>query len=239
LIEAHLKKLRARDSLTRVEEEAIRGLVGNVIEVPADRTVVRHGETLSQSLLLLSGWLARAKDLPTGQRQIAELHVAGDFADLHGFTLKSLDHDVITLSRAEIATVPHERLTRLTEHFPHLTRLYWLMTNIDAAIQREWTLSLGRRTAIARMAHLLCELNDRLSLVGLVDNNSFEFPLTQMEFGECLGLTSVHVNRTLQELRRRDLIQLQNRRVTIFDLDALKGVAQFNDAYLYMHKRAR
>ena len=239
MIEAHLKKLRARDSLTRVEEEAIRGLVGNVIEVPADRTVVRHGETLSQSLLLLSGWLARAKDLPTGQRQIAELHVAGDFADLHGFTLKSLDHDVITLSRAEIATVPHERLTRLTEHFPHLTRLYWLMTNIDAAIQREWTLSLGRRTAIARMAHLLCELNDRLSLVGLVDNNSFEFPLTQMEFGECLGLTSVHVNRTLQELRRRDLIQLQNRRVTIFDLDALKGVAQFNDAYLYMHKRAR
>ena len=239
MIETHLKKLRARDSVSREEEEAIRGLVGSVIEVPADKTVVRHEETLNHSLLLLSGWLARAKDLPSGQRQIAELHVAGDFADLHGFTLKYLDHDVITVTRVRIATVPHERLTELTERFPHLTRLYWLMTNIDAAIQREWTLSLGRRTAIARMAHLLCELNERLSLVGLVENNAFEFPLTQVEFGECLGLTSVHVNRTLQELRRRELIELENRRVAIFDLDALKRVAQFDDAYLYMHKNGR
>jgi len=239
LIETHLKKLRARDSVSREEEAAIRGLVGSVIEVPADKTVVRHEETLNHSLLLLSGWLARAKDLPSGQRQIAELHVAGDFADLHGFTLKYLDHDVITVTRVRIATVPHERLTELTERFPHLTRLYWLMTNIDAAIQREWTLSLGRRTAIARMAHLLCELNERLSLVGLVENNAFEFPLTQVEFGECLGLTSVHVNRTLQELRRRELIELENRRVAIFDLDALKRVAQFDDAYLYMHKSGR
>lgn len=239
MIETHLKKLRARDSVSREEEAAIRGLVGSVIEVPADKTVVRHEETLNHSLLLLSGWLARAKDLPSGQRQIAELHVAGDFADLHGFTLKYLDHDVITVTRVRIATVPHERLTELTERFPHLTRLYWLMTNIDAAIQREWTLSLGRRTAIARMAHLLCELNERLSLVGLVENNAFEFPLTQVEFGECLGLTSVHVNRTLQELRRRELIELENRRVAIFDLDALKRVAQFDDAYLYMHKSGR
>ena len=239
MIETHLKKLRARDSVSREEEAAIRGLVGSVIEVPADKTIVRHEETLNHSLLLLSGWLARAKDLPSGQRQIAELHVAGDFADLHGFTLKYLDHDVITVTRVRIATVPHERLTEMTERFPHLTRLYWLMTNIDAAIQREWTLSLGRRTAIARMAHLLCELNERLSLVGLVENNAFEFPLTQVEFGECLGLTSVHVNRTLQELRRRELIELENRRVAIFDLDALKRVAQFDDAYLYMHKNGR
>ena len=239
MIEAHIQKLRARDHVSREEEDAIRGLIGGVIEVPADKTLVRHGEQLNQSLLLISGWLARAKDLPSGQRQIAELHVSGDFADLHAFTLKYLDHDVITVTRAEIAVVPHERLTELTERFPHLTRLYWFMTNIDAAIQREWTLSLGRRTAIARMAHLLCELNARLGIVGLVQDNSFDFPLTQVEFGECLGLTSVHVNRTLQELRRRNLIELQSRRVTIFDLDALKSVAQFDDAYLYLHKRGR
>ena len=238
MIEAHLQKLRARDQVSREEEEAIRALVANVIDVPADKTLVRHGEQLNQSMLLVSGWLARAKDLPSGQRQIAELHVAGDFADLHAFTLKYLDHDVITVTRARIAIVPHERLTDLSERFPHLTRLYWFMTNIDAAIQREWTLSLGRRSAIARMSHLLCELNARLGIVGLVEANSFDFPLTQVEFGECLGLTSVHVNRTLQELRRRKLIELQSRRVTIFDLDALKNVAQFDDAYLYLQKRA-
>ncbi|HZU50651.1 MAG TPA: Crp/Fnr family transcriptional regulator [Sphingomicrobium sp.] len=239
MIEAHLKKLRARDSISDEEEQAVRGLVESVIEVKPDRTVVRHGEELNQSMLLLSGWLARAKDLPSGQRQIAELHVAGDFADLHGFSLKYLDHDVITITRARIGLVPHERLKELTERFPHLTRIYWALTNIDAAIQREWTLSLGRRSAIARMAHLLCELNVRLGLVDLTQGNSFDFPLTQVEFGECLGLTSVHVNRTLQELRRRGLIELQSRRVTIFDLEALKGVAEFDNAYLYLQQRPR
>lgn len=239
LIEAHLKKLGARDRVTAEEEQAIRRLIAEVVDVPPDKTLVRHGEMLSQSMLLLSGWLARVKDLATGQRQIAELHVAGDFADLHSFTLKYLDHDVISMTRVKIGIVPHARLIELTERFPHLARLYWAMTNIDAAIQREWTLSLGRRSAIARMAHLICELNERLSLVDLVDNNSFDFPLTQVEFGECLGLTSVHVNRTLQELRRRKLIELQNRRVTIFDLQALKGLAQFDDAYLYLQRVPR
>lgn len=239
MIEEHLKKLRARDSISAEEERAVRALVANVIEMPQDKTVVRHGEELNQSMILLSGWLARAKDLPSGQRQIAELHVAGDFADLHGFSLKYLDHDVISITRCRIALVPHDRLKDMTEHFPHLARVYWAMTNIDAAIQREWTLSLGRRSAIARMAHLLCELSVRLGLVGLTEGNSFEFPLTQVEFGECLGLTSVHVNRTLQELRRRGLIELHSRRVTIFDLDALKGVAEFDDAYLYLERRPR
>lgn len=239
MIEAHLKKLRARDSISAEEEQAVRGLIADVIETKPDKTLVRHGEELSQSMLLLSGWLARAKDLPSGQRQIAELHVTGDFADLHAFSLKYLDHDVISITNARIALVPHERLKEMTERFPHLSRVYWAMTNIDAAIQREWTLSLGRRSAIARMAHLLCELNVRLALVGLAEGNSFDFPMTQVEFGECLGLTSVHVNRTLQELRRRELIELQNRRVTIFDLEALKALAEFDDAYLYLQRRAR
>jgi CRP-like cAMP-binding protein len=239
MIEVHLKKLRARDTISAEEEQAVRGLVAEVIEVQQDRTIVRHGEQLNQSMLLLSGWLARAKDLPSGQRQIAELHVAGDFADLHGFTLKRLDHDVISMTRCRIALVPHDRLKELTDKQPHLARVYWAMTNIDAAIQREWTLSLGRRSAIARMAHLLCELNVRLGIVGLSDNNSFDFPLTQVEFGECLGLTSVHVNRTLQELRRRELIEIQSRRVRIFDFEALKGVAEFDPAYLYLEKQPR
>lgn len=239
MIEAHLLKLRARDTISAEEEKAVSGLIANVIEVPQDKTLVRHGEELNQSMLLLSGWLARAKDLPSGQRQIAELHVAGDFADLHGFSLKYLDHDVISITPARIGLVPHERLQVLTETFPHLARVYWAMTNIDAAIQREWTLSLGRRSAIARMAHLLCEMNVRLALVGLSEANSFEFPLTQVEFGECLGLTSVHVNRTLQELRRRQLIELQSRRVTIFDLDALKAVAEFDQSYLYLQRHPR
>jgi CRP-like cAMP-binding protein len=239
MIEAHLKKLRMRDDISAEEEQAIRDLVGEVVEFDADRTVVRHGEELQNSLLLLSGWLARAKDLASGQRQLAELHVAGDFADLHGFTLKRLDHDVISLTRCRIALVPHPRLKELTDKFPHIARVYWLMTNIDASIQREWTLSLGRRSAIARMAQLFCELNVRLAIVGLAQNDSYEFPLTQVEVGECLGLTSVHVNRTIQEMRRQGLVDWQGGRLTIHDLDALKRVAEFDGTYLYVEKRPR
>jgi CRP-like cAMP-binding protein len=189
--------------------------------------------------MLLEGWMARAKDLQSGQRQLAELQVAGDFVDLHGFVLKRLDHDLITLSPCRIAVVPHDRLTALTERFPHLTRLYWFMTNLDAAIQREWTLSLGRRTALSRLAQLFCELRVRLGIVGLAKDDRFDFPLTQVEVGECLGLTSVHVNRTLQELRRRGIVELAGRQLRILDLPALEDIAEFDDAYLYLDKHRR
>lgn len=239
MINVHLKKLRARDDISAEEEEVIRGLVSQVIEIPEDRTFIRHGEALHQSTLLLQGWLARAKDLPSGQRQIAELHVAGDFVDLHGFTLKHLDHDIVSMSQCRLALVPHDRLMDLTERFPHLARVYWFNTNLDAAIHREWTLSLGRRSALGRMAHLFCELNVRLALVGQSDGDSYEFPLTQVELGECLGLTAVHVNRTLQELRRMGVVELQNRRVRILDLDVLKEIAGFDPSYLYLERRRR
>lgn len=239
MIEVHLRKLRARHDISAQEEQVIRDLIGEVIEIPADRVFVRHGEELHQSTLLLDGWLARAKDLPSGQRQIAEIHIPGDFADLHAFTLKHLDHDIVSVTPCRLALVPHDRLLELTERYPHLTRVYWFATNLDAAIHREWTLSLGRRSARSRMAHLFCELNVRLGIVGLSEGSSYDFPLTQIELGECLGLTAVHVNRTLQELRRMGVLEVQNRRVTILDVAALKSVADFDPAYLYLEKRSR
>jgi CRP-like cAMP-binding protein len=233
MIERHLSKLRVRDDISAAEEREIRNLISHVVEVPADRTFIRHSQDLKESTLLLDGWMARAKDLASGQRQLAELHVPGDFVDLHGFTLKRLDHDVISITRCTVGIVPHDRLKAMTERFPHLTRVYWLMTNMDAAIQREWTLSLGKRSAIARMAQLFCELLVRLGVAGVADELSYDFPLTQAELGETLGLTSVHVNRTLQELRRLALIEVQDRRVTIFDLKGLKNIAEFDDEYLF------
>jgi CRP-like cAMP-binding protein len=236
MIELHLKKLRRRDNISAEEEQAIRGLVSHTVQMPADKVLVRAGERVKESTILLKGWAARAKDLPSGHRQFAEIHVAGDFVDLHSFTLKRLDHDVISLTPCVLGAVPHERLKEMTERLPHLTRVYWFATNLDAAIHREWALSLGRRSAISRMAHLFCELLIRLEIVGLTSGNSYEFPLTQVELGESLGLTAVHVNRTLQELRRMGLIELESRRMSILDLDRLKAVAEFDDSYLYLEK---
>lgn len=234
MISAHLKKLRQRTDISPEEEAAIRTAIAGTRRVAADEIFVRSGEVLTSSTILLSGWMARSKDLPGGERQVTELHVAGDFVDLHGFTLKRLDHDVVAISECVVATVPHERLQELTRDFPHLALAYWFTTNVDAAIHREWELSLGQRSAISRMATLFCELYMRLRVVGRTSGNAYEFPLTQRELSECLGLTVVHANRTLQELRRRGLVELENRCVRILDRSGLEGVAEFDPSYLYL-----
>ena len=239
MIDAHLLKLRARDDISADEERAIRAAVGEVRDHPADRTIIRAGQTLTASTLLLDGLMCRYKDLRNGQRQITELHVAGDFADLHSFTLKRLDHNIMTLTPCRVAMVPHERLQEITERFPHLTRVYWFMTNLDAAIHREWELSLGRRTALARVAHLFCELHVRYGVVGMADGDSYRLSLTQAELAECLGLTPVHVNRTLKELRERGLVEFRGKQVAIHDMAGLKRVAEFEPDYLYLERRPR
>ena len=237
MITAHLKNLARRFEISSEEERVIHDSVAEVRDVRSDEIVIRAGEQLNVSLLLLEGWLARSKDLEGGDRQIMQLHVAGDFADLHSFTLKRLEHDVSTLSDCRIAVVPHERLRGMTENHPRLTRIYWFLTNVDAAIQRELTLSLGRRTALSRMAHLFCELNLRLEAVGLASDGRYEFPLTQRELSECLGLTVVHANRMLQELRRRGLIELGNGRLRILDRAGLETIAEFDPSYLYLERQ--
>jgi CRP-like cAMP-binding protein len=236
MITVHLKKLRKRVEITAEEEQVIRDSVAEIRRVGADQLVVRSGEELSVSLLLIDGWLARIKDLAGGERQVTQLHVAGDFADLHGFTLKRLDDDVATLSDCKIAVVPHDRIREITDRYPRLARIFWFSTNMDAAIQRELALSLGQRSAISRMAHLFCELYVRLEVVGKVSEGGYELPLTQRELSECLGLTVVHANRTLQELRRRGLIELGNQRLTIRDRRGLDGIAEFDPGYLYLDR---
>ena len=236
MISVHLKKLRRRTELSSEEERVIRDAVVETRRVPADQILVRAGAPLTSSLLLLDGWLARSKDLPGGERQVTELHIAGDFADLLGFTLKRLDHDVMTLSDCIVGLVPHDRIQDMTERYPRIGRIYWKATNIDAAITRELALSLGQRSAIARMAHLFCELHVRLSEVDRARPDGYEFPLTQREVSECLGLTVVHANRTIQELRRRGLVDLEKRQLTIRDRAGLEGVADFDPSYLYLER---
>jgi CRP-like cAMP-binding protein len=239
MIEKHLQVLRARDSVSAEEEAAIRAAVGDVVRIPADKTVIEPGTLLDRSTLVLEGMMARFKDLSQGQRQIVELHIAGDFIDLHSFTLKKLDHGIMTLTPCLVAHFPHANLREITREHPHLTRMFWLMTNIDAAIQREWTVSLGRRSAIQRAAHFFCEMEVRLGVVGLAGADCYPLQMTQIELGECLGLTSVHVNRVLKELRERGLMEFRGSRVTIQDRAGLARLAEFDPAYLHLEQIAR
>lgn len=234
-----LRKLGSRDLVSREEEEVLRASVSDICEHPEGRTIVRAGTTLSFSILLVEGIVCRYKDLADGQRQIMELHVAGDFVDLHGFLLKQLDHNVGTMTPVKVAMVPHDALRGITETHPHLGRMLWFSTLLDAAIHREKILSIGRRSALARIAHIFCELLVRLRLVGLANDKGYSLPLTQADLADVTGLTSVHVNRMLKKLRDEDLLTFRGGIVTIGDWERLQRVAEFDPAYLHLERRPR
>ncbi|MDB5682582.1 MAG: Crp/Fnr family transcriptional regulator [Sphingomonas bacterium] len=238
-MEKLFRKLEKRDSLSAEERQALDRAVSNVVEFAPRETIVLADVPLTNSNLLLDGLASRHKDLPDGQRQILEVHVPGDFIDLHSFLLKRLEHDVGALTSVRIAIVPHDRLKEITEAHPHLARLLWFSTLLDAAMHREWILSVGRRTAIARIAHLFCELLIRLEVVGLAEGHGYPLPLTQNDLADATGLTAVHVNRMLRELRDDGLMTFREGRVTIHDLPGLEKVAAFDPAYLYLNQRPR
>ncbi|MGA9581067.1 MAG: Crp/Fnr family transcriptional regulator [Allosphingosinicella sp.] len=234
-----LLKLRARDLVGGEEEEVLRASISDIRDHPAGRALVRTGTTLSVSILLVEGIVCRYKDLADGQRQIMELHVAGDFVDLHGFLLKQLDHNVGTMTPVRVALVPHDALRGITETHPHLGRMLWFSTLLDAAIHREKILSIGRRSALARIAHIFCELLVRLRLVGLADDRGYALPLTQADLADVTGLTSVHVNRMLKKLRDEKLLTFRGGMVTIDDWERLQRVAEFDPTYLHLERRPR
>jgi CRP-like cAMP-binding protein len=234
-----LAKLLARDVLDDEEQEALRESLGEIRSFPAGKVIVRAGATLSHSTLLMEGFICRYRDLSDGQRQILELHVPGDFLDLHGFLLSRLEHNVGSLTPVRVALVPHDRLRVITERFPHLSRMLWLSTLMDAAIHRERILSVGRRSAMARIAHLLCELYVRLELVGLAAHCRYQLPLTQTDIADANGLTPVQVNRMLKQLRDQGLLTYRQGEVVIQDWDELQRLAEFNPGYLYLERRPR
>ncbi|HEX8239447.1 MAG TPA: Crp/Fnr family transcriptional regulator [Allosphingosinicella sp.] len=234
-----LLKLRARDLVSAEEEDVLRASVSEIREHPAGRTIVRTGTTLGASTLLIEGIVCRYKDLADGQRQIMELHVAGDFVDLHGFLLKQLDHNVGAMTAVRVASVPHDALRGITETHPHLGRMLWFSTLLDAAIHREKILSIGRRSALGRIAHIFCELQIRLRMVGLASEQGYALPLTQADLADVTGLTSVHVNRMLKKLRDEDLLTFRGGTVTIGDWTQLQRVAEFDPTYLHLERRPR
>lgn len=213
-------------------------MISNVRDYPSRAMITRPRVPLDRSQLLVDGFVARQTELPNGRRQILAIHVPGDFLDLHGLLLKTLDHEVVALSPARLAEAPHSALRDVTAEHPHLSRLLWFSTMVDAAIHREWIASLGR-TAAGRIAHLLCELQIRLEVVGRADQSEFALPLTQVDLADATALTPVHVNRTLRHLRENGIVDFRSGIVTIGDLQALRRVAGFDPGYLYLKQEPR
>lgn len=234
-MERLIDKLGRRDTLSTEELSALRQVLGRPREVRAGTDIVREGDHPDHSTLLAMGFTARYSTLADGGRQITELNISGDFIDLHSFVMKQMDHGVVALTDCVIVPAPHAALRRLTEHHPHLTRLLWLDTVIDAAIHRQWIASMGRRTALAHLAHLLCELYRRLEVVRQAADYVLEVPLSQAVLADVLGQSTVHVNRLISELRAMELLTWSQGRVEIMDWDRLAALAEFDPAYLRLH----
>jgi CRP-like cAMP-binding protein len=234
-----VRKLEARDDLSPEERDALAGMVDRIETYQPGQLVVAEGQSLTESQLLVSGMCARSKSMADGRRQITEVHIDGDFVDLHGFLLKRLEHDVIAISGIRMAMVPHGRLKHITEQFPHLTRLLWLSTLMDAAIHREWIVSAGRRTALEQVAHLLCELLLRYRIVGHASGNRMPLALTQEQLADACGLTPVHVNRVVGQLRAEGLIEWRRGELKFLDFDALAARAGFDPGYLILNREPR
>jgi CRP-like cAMP-binding protein len=231
-----IRKLKSIGELPDEDREALASLPVQVRSLEADEDVVREGDVPSVCCLLLDGFMHRYKVLPNGKRQILALHTPGDVPDLQSLFLRHLDHSLAASVPSTAGFIPHEALRTLMRESPTLTELLWRDTLIDAAIFREWIVAMGQRPAQSHLAHLLCEVFTRLRTVGLTQDHACSLPLTQAELGDACGLSTVHVNRTLQALRGDGLIELQSHRLTILDWARLKEVAQFDPAYLHLRQ---
>ena len=229
-----VRKLQLWKRLTEEEQAAVMGLPFDVATLQPGEYVVREGTKASSSCLLIDGFACRVKLSHEGDRSISAVQMRGDVVDLQNSLLGCADHSVQAMTTAKVAKIPREAVIDLAFSFPNVGLAMWYDTLVDASVFREWILNIARRDAQARIAHLLCEFGIRLEALGLGERNSFELPMTQEQIADATGLTSVHVNRSLQELEARALITRTVRYVAVADWPTLCEAGQFDDAYLHL-----
>lgn len=230
-----VRKLESNLRLSYEEQDAVLRLPMQVASLRADQDVLRQGDRPSRCCALLEGFCATYSIVGDGRRQIMAFHIPGDIPDLQSLHLRVLDNSLGTISPCKVGFIQHEAMRDLCERHPRLAGAFWRETLIDAAVFREWMASIGRRDAQTRIAHLFCEMLVRLKSVGLVVDDRCEFPVTQAEIADALGLSNVHVNRSLKELRGAGLIELTTSTLKVLDWDGLTQAGDFDPTYLHLN----
>lgn len=233
-------RLESLDALSDEERAALIEAAGSEVRTfAAKQEIVAQGSRPAASTLVLSGLSARQTQLRDGDRLISGLHLSGDFVDLHSLVIGEMDHSIVAMSDCTVINFPHGKLRDITARLPHLTRLLWLLTLIDAAMHRQWLVVRGGLDSLGEAAHLLCEMYLRHQMAGLARDHSFPFPLTQQDFGDALGKSLVQTNRVIQTLRKLGVISWQGQQVRILDWDQLAEMAEFDPTYLNFSKEPR
>ena len=207
--------------------------------VAALTEIVHEGQTNHRAWILQEGWANCYKLVPSGGRQIISFPLPGDFMGLRSVLLRTSDHSFASLTDAVISEISSRRMIEIFQECPRLATAILWATSRDEAMVVEHLVNIGRRSAIERLAHLFLELGQRLKLVGLITSTGFACPLNQYVLADALGLTAIHVNRVLRQLRERGLITVKAQQVIIHDLDGLRELAGYDSAYLNHDRPAK
>jgi CRP-like cAMP-binding protein len=227
------RKLVALATLGDADVAAIDALPYRIEAVESGRHLVREGSAPSDCCVLLEGFACRYKDAASGARQILSFHIPGDILDIQHMYLATADHHVKAISPATVAWTPKAELRALVRERPPIAEALWRDSLIDASIFREWVLNVGRRDAMARISHMICEFVARCQGVGLYNERRFVLPLTQDQIADATGLTAVHVNRTLKALTEEGVLEGGLRAYRVADWKRLAALGEFDPAYLH------
>lgn len=233
MFERAIRKLERLRHLDEADRRAIRTLDAKIETVAANHLLLAEGDTAAECCLLVDGHACRHKETSLGGRQILSFHLAGDLLNVQRLFLDRADHNIQTISPATVARIPTAALRRIMAERPRVAEALWCDTLIETSVAREWVLNVGRRTATARIAHLLCEFAARREAAGFGPPERFDLPMTQEQIGDATGLTAVHVNRKLHELEQAGVIARLRREWTIVDWQRLKRIGDFDPAYLH------
>ncbi len=233
-LELLVRNLELRAPLPEEDRNAVLALSYTLRTLEPSTYTIREADPPKLCAVLVSGFAYRQKLTGDGSRQIVALQIPGDALDLQHLFLNTADHNVQMLTRGEVAFVPREELQELARSRPAVGHAILVKISVEASIFREWLLNVGRRESRARLAHLLCELAIRLDAEGLAEDYGYELPMTQEQLADTLGLTPVHVNRTLKTLEAEGLIIRNKRNISFPDWERMRGVGDFNQRYLHL-----
>lgn len=236
--DALLRGLSAFAALSQEEVRAVQDLSrGTIRTFGPRRDIVREGDRPRSAFLIQSGWACRYKALPDGRRQIIAILLPGDICDLNLDLIEAMDHSVAAMSHLQLTELMPDRLREAMCNHPRLIDAFYWREMVNSAITREWVLNVGQRSALERVAHLICEVYYRLNSLGLAKSNSIRFPMTQADLADATGLTPVHFNRMIKELREAGLIHLRSKTLEIPNFEAIKNAGLFSDTYLHLGRR--
>ena len=229
-----VRKLKGFVALSDADKALLEQICAPSQIVPAQTDLVCEGDAPKGVFVILEGMACRHKVRATGARQIMAYLLPGDLCDLDVALLDTMDHAITTMSACRVVCIPPKVIAEVMQHHPQLARALRMTTLVDEATLREWLVNVGCRSGLERVAHLFCELRVRMQAVSLADGDSYDMPITQVNLADTTGMSTVHLNRSLQELRRQGLITLRQRRMTILDLPRLRTLAEFKANYLHL-----